>query len=304
MTGFADRDLDDDLSELFSGAPATRAPVTPPASYTPPTFFEPCGKCAGSGQTRWGVCFRCKGTKGKSFKQPADVRARNRMQTNIRREASLNERRAVIAKEAEAFETANPAVIVWLREASHRNTQRGGNWLFPQEMLNNLRQWGHLTENQLAACFRLMAKDVQRKLDTEKRVVSAPSIDIAKIEEAFAKASVALKRPKLHLDAFTIKHAGPNSKNAGALYVTDHTKPDAEGKPEYLGKIVGGKFIATRSCGDERQAAVLLAAADPQAATIRFGRMTGCCGCCGRQLVDPESVARGIGPICAERYGW
>lgn len=28
----------------------------------------------------------------------------------------------------------------------------------------------------------------------------------------------------------------------------------------------------------------------------------GKCGCCGRKLTVPESVARGIGPICAQQY--
>lgn len=33
-----------------------------------------------------------------------------------------------------------------------------------------------------------------------------------------------------------------------------------------------------------------------------FGHKTGRCGCCGRELTNPDSIAAGIGPICAERY--
>lgn len=33
-----------------------------------------------------------------------------------------------------------------------------------------------------------------------------------------------------------------------------------------------------------------------------YGRRTGVCGCCGRTLTDPKSIAAGIGPICASRY--
>lgn len=36
----------------------------------------------------------------------------------------------------------------------------------------------------------------------------------------------------------------------------------------------------------------------------RFGRELGICPCCGSPLTDPESIARGIGPICAEKRGW
>lgn len=37
---------------------------------------------------------------------------------------------------------------------------------------------------------------------------------------------------------------------------------------------------------------------DPTAHLTRYGRETGTCGHCARELTDPESIARGIGPIC------
>ena len=45
-------------------------------------------------------------------------------------------------------------------------------------------------------------------------------------------------------------------------------------------------------------------AADPQAASLRYGREIGACGVCGRTLTDEDSRARGIGPICADKMGW
>ena len=45
-------------------------------------------------------------------------------------------------------------------------------------------------------------------------------------------------------------------------------------------------------------------AADPQAASVRYGREIGACGVCGRTLTDEDSRARGIGPICADKMGW
>lgn len=41
--------------------------------------------------------------------------------------------------------------------------------------------------------------------------------------------------------------------------------------------------------------------ADPETAAALYGRRTSTCGICGIRLEDPESVARGIGPICAGR---
>lgn len=50
--------------------------------------------------------------------------------------------------------------------------------------------------------------------------------------------------------------------------------------------------------------AIATVARDPLAAAIAHGRLTGHCAICGRLLVDPASVARGIGPICAEKFGF
>lgn len=47
-----------------------------------------------------------------------------------------------------------------------------------------------------------------------------------------------------------------------------------------------------------------LIAKDPQAAMERYGREIGRCGHCHRTLTNAESIARGIGPICAGRMGW
>lgn len=43
---------------------------------------------------------------------------------------------------------------------------------------------------------------------------------------------------------------------------------------------------------------------DPQAAAERYGRELGVCGCCGRDLTNATSRARGIGPVCAQKRGW
>ena len=42
---------------------------------------------------------------------------------------------------------------------------------------------------------------------------------------------------------------------------------------------------------------------NPLEAQIAYGKLTETCGYCGKALEDPESVAAGIGPVCAARYG-
>jgi hypothetical protein len=40
---------------------------------------------------------------------------------------------------------------------------------------------------------------------------------------------------------------------------------------------------------------------DPMAAAVRYGKLTGTCSICGRQLTDEDSVDRGIGPVCLKK---
>lgn len=43
--------------------------------------------------------------------------------------------------------------------------------------------------------------------------------------------------------------------------------------------------------------------ADPFEASKAYGRLTNTCGVCGKALEDETSVANGIGPICAGKFG-
>lgn len=49
--------------------------------------------------------------------------------------------------------------------------------------------------------------------------------------------------------------------------------------------------------------AVLGEPAAAREAAQRFGRLFGICGRCGKDLTDPESLERGLGPDCAATYG-
>lgn len=42
--------------------------------------------------------------------------------------------------------------------------------------------------------------------------------------------------------------------------------------------------------------------ADPLAAAMKYGKLSGRCCSCGRDLTDPASIEAGIGPICAEKF--
>ena len=55
---------------------------------------------------------------------------------------------------------------------------------------------------------------------------------------------------------------------------------------------------------DEQAAAVESVALNPLEAALRYGRITGSCSACGRELTNHKSVEDGIGPICRDKWGF
>lgn len=54
-----------------------------------------------------------------------------------------------------------------------------------------------------------------------------------------------------------------------------------------------------------RAARILTAiAADPEKASLDYGQQSGVCGVCHSPLTNEDSLARGIGPVCASKTGW
>ena len=115
-----------------------------------------------------------------------------------------------------------------------------------------------------------------------------------------AAKSRGLKRLTLRLSGVSVK---PN-RDLTTLWVTSQTETE-EGnygpQPKYLGKVTPNRLDSRLS--DEVKAVLLEAASDPLTAAVRYGKETGSCSCCGRDLTNPDSIAAGIGPICREKYG-
>lgn len=278
-------DLDDPIDDLLGRGPVPAAArPAPPASYKPADFTEPCQKCGGTGRFRdLGPCFACQGRGKKTFKTAPEKRAKARAAAAGKLEAAI-----------EAWKAEHPAAYAWLLARTDR-------FEFATSCWNGLRKYGALTDNQLAAVERLMARDVERDakraVEREQRAAAAPVVEVSAIEVAFAKAREAgLQWPKLRLARFELSPAGANSKNPGAIYCKDGA--------DYLGKVIAGRFLASRDCGEEREKAVIETLRDPKAAAVAYGKSFGKCSCCGRQLTDPASIEAGIGPICAGKFGW
>lgn len=263
-----------------------------------PTYTQTCPKCKGSGRfvsytgRVVGACNPCKGTGSLTFKTKPEHRAKARASSARRRD----EKAAATADKALAFVAQNPDLGAWLDAASKRG------FGFAVSLSQALAKYGHLTENQIAAVRKCIANDAERAAkfaaEREARTANAPTVSCESIETALRTATGnGLKSPKLRLAGFVFSLAKASSKNAGAIYVKTSGG-------DYLGKVMGGKFLAVRECGAEREAQVVEVASQPADAAIAYGRRTGSCACCGRELTDPESIERGIGPICATKFGF
>lgn len=264
-------DLEGDLSaDTRAPAPAAAKPVSTVA----------CPKCGGRGQTPWGPCFRCEGTGVVSIASARASKARATAQTNL------------AAKRA-AFAEAHPAVVAWLNREGERGFE------FAVSLREKLATYGTLTENQIAAVERCIARSAERQQQrTAERTAAAPALDTAgtdALKAALQRATDAgLKFARIIVDELTFTLAKPESRNAGAVYV--------KANGEYAGKVADGRFFASRDASPELAARVQTVMLDPLAAAKEYGLRTGRCSCCGRELTDPKSIELGIGPICAEKY--
>jgi hypothetical protein len=300
-------DLDDDLAGLFGGTETRSFRV--PESFKPVlerAFTEACSKCGGTGRYRsFGQCYACKGSGKKTFKTAPDQRAKGREYGAARAERKAES----IAEDAAAFTAANPDLMKWLIRAEASNLKRGGTFDFPSKMIQAVAQYGSLTENQLAAVQRLMARDAvradQRKTE---QAANAVTVDVTKIEQAFAtareratrKGQMGLWTKPLKLRAnevdFVIQPGSQGSQWENMLFVKSGDRK--------LGYVKDGTFNPKFSCTPVEKDAIVRACSDPFTAVKAYSKAWSRCGICGQMLTNDGSIERGIGLVCAAKYGW
>lgn len=292
-------ELNDDLSDLLGGAPA--APRALPtdaglvrAREAAEAFTEVCPKCRGTGKfigytgRVFGDCFTCKGAGKRSYKTAPEVRAQARQRTATAKAAVVADHQAELA---------------WLAETlARRDRLPEGYATMLADFQSRLLAGHELSEKQAAVIAKGMARSAewaaQRQQKAAEKVAAAPGFDATKLLEGFAKAAQkGLQEPVLFFDGFVIYEA---KKHPGTFYV----KAGLRYGQTYFGKIVDGRFIASRDCTPEMQAAILLVLDDPGAAARAYGKKTRSCSCCGRKLTNEASIAAGIGPICAAGWGF
>jgi len=285
--------LNDSLDGFVESFIGDGAPLLPPSDKPvsdqglPELHKETCKKCRGSGRfigytgRDFGPCHAC---KGRGFNMYRTSEADRKHAKDLREGRKT--------RGVDAWRAEHPAEAAWLDAAA----ARGFNLAI--DIKNALVKYGgDINEQKMALIRRFMAQDAERAAQRQAAEASAPAVSVQPIADAFGRAQASgLKWPKVTIAEYTFKPASASSKNAGSLYVTTGGT--------YLGRITDGKLVASKDCGQDRLARIVAICADPKAAAIEHGKVTGCCAICSRELTNDESIERGIGPICARKFGW
>jgi hypothetical protein len=192
----------------------------------------------------------------------------------------------------------------WLVSASGWND-------FARSLCNQNAEGREWSDKQVQAATRMMNKCVLKEQERAKaqaeREAAAPSVDLSRIEELFETAKESgYKKPSFRAEGLILKPAPATGRNAGAIYVMDDQKKEWGQWGEtasYAGKVQDAKFHDTRSTEDYVLPALQRIAENPLEAALSYGRRTGRCACCGRELTKHTSIEAGIGPICAGKWG-
>jgi len=253
----------------------------------------PCVRCSGTGKYSGfrvnqpaSECFSC-GGKGWHKRSWADRQA-----TKAKREATmacnLADRQAELTDSHGDLITALRGMVSW-------NS-------FAASLVEQFNMRGKLSEKQLESAQRMVAKTQakqEERLQANTHNVGNVSRIVKMFDDALAagKNRRALKFAKFDGDTLVAAlKLTPARAPRRDLWVT------VDG--EFAGGIdANGRFKAKFGSPAWLPETLAQLAANPEKETRMYGRKTGECCCCGRQLTDPKSVEAGIGPICALNWG-
>lgn len=171
---------------------------------------------------------------------------------------------------------------------------------FAASLVDQHARKGSLSDRQMDAADRMLAKIAANRAEREANEARAASVDLTPVHEMFARAMESgYKRPTYRAAGLVLSLAPLHGRNAGAIYVKDDETGD------YLGKVTEDLvFRPVRTAPQSAAEALSRIARDPAHAAVQYGRQTGRCACCGRELTNADSIALGIGPICKDRWGF
>lgn len=161
---------------------------------------------------------------------------------------------------------------------------------------------GRLTERQRPWLHKLAIEANAPAPRAEANVEVAADPFALPIFEMMQHAAARLRNPRvsfsLESGSVALYVAGERSRYRGNVMVTDGQRGGA-----WYGRITPeGMFVAARDSAPWLVEVLRVMANDPATFTAAYGRSTGRCCFCGRELSTDESLHVGYGPICAAHY--
>jgi len=300
-------DLNADLDAEITSEQAARAKAAGDFSafygdHKAPTG-EICPKCKGKGRFMvdrrrngrptgllkdCGPCFSCGGTGSVSAEKAKAMRAHTKGQ--VTKANNEQARRDALAAKIASFTAANPDLVEYCNRLQNE---------FTDNCLRQLRETGEMSVNRMTAIRRsLDQKSARDRAEAERTAAAAHAgsgLDLSPIPAGHYAVPNGDTRLKVLIEK-PLNEDGKPTKWHGWVFVSDGAE---YGQQRKYGRQAPGKTYSGM-IQDELRAIV----ADPKAAAIAYGKLTGRCSVCNRKLENEESVARGIGPICAEKAGW
>ena len=163
-------------------------------------------------------------------------------------------------------------------------------------LFDQLMKKGSLSEKQIAAIRKSIEREAGWAAERKVKDAAKTTDGLERLVAIFT--TVGQRKAVLRLDGGYQFNIAPDSGvNAGHVYV----KKDGE----YCGKITPeGTFRNVRNCPAEVTEFLMELEGDEIVAlAIAYGKNTGRCACCGRELTNEESIDLGIGPICRAKWG-
>ena len=260
-----------------------------PATEQPKRVSKPlhkCGACNGSGTwvggyvNRYqGKCHACNGKGG--FKSSAEDRAKAKV-------ARTQKVRSEKQKNVELFCLEHNDLHTFLVMQFNQND-------FARSLVEAVQKYGDLTEKQLAAAYRMVARQTDYEEGKKQEAKPKASVDLTIIKGKLLAASAKGKKARLVAgEGYKFTLAPNTGKNPDCVYVAFNG--------DYLGKITPTGALFGYKLPQKHIDSIQAIAKDPLAEVLAYGKKSGRCGCCNRTLTNPQSIERGIGPICGEDY--
>lgn len=282
-------DLDFDAQvepTVVTAAMASERKVAPASAKA---YTSPCKRCGGSGTVRpWGTCFLCRGSgQGPTYKTSPEQRAHTRevaAAREVRKAAEEAQRIAQAQAQAwELFCVEQPAAAGWITKGAEKGNE------FARSMRASVAKWGRLTERQQAAVEAAIERDKAQAQAAAEKPASAA------LEALPALHAVMQKHAKFYAGDLTLSR-----RNADQLVWIKHANAE-----KVIGKIDAGRLsLWTRPGVDMAEVRGMLAEFEgaPLQTAMKYGKLSGVCCSCGRELTNDGSIEAGIGPICAGKF--